>query len=54
LEHAGDIYFQAGNAVQALAYWQQALERIELENDTKNDRRPILTRKIKLKKYLKE
>ena len=54
LEHAGDIYFQAGNAVQALAYWQQALERIELESDTKNDRRPILTRKIKLKKYLKE
>ena len=54
LEHAGDIYFQAGNAVQALAYWQQALERIEQENDTKNDRRPILTRKIKLKKYLKE
>lgn len=54
LEHAGDIYYQAGDATQALAYWQQALERVEKEADPKNDRRPILIRKIKLKKYLKE
>ena len=54
LEHAGDIYYQAGDAAQALTYWQQALERAEKEGDIKNDRRPILIRKIKLKKYLKE
>ena len=54
LEHAGDIYYQAGDATQALVYWQQALERVEKEGDPKNDRRPILIRKIKLKKYLKE
>ena len=54
LEHAGDIYCQAGDVTQALTYWQQALERAEKEGDTKNDRRPILIRKIKLKKYLKE
>ena len=54
LEHAGDIYYQAGDSAQALAFWQQALERAEKEGDTKNDRRPVLIRKIKLKKYLKE
>ncbi len=54
LEHAGDIYYQAGDTAQALQYWQQALERAEAEDDTKNDRRPILIRKIKQKKYLKE
>jgi tetratricopeptide (TPR) repeat protein len=54
LEHAGDIYYQAGDAAQALVYWQQALKQAEKEGDTKNDRRPILIRKIKLKKYLKE
>jgi predicted negative regulator of RcsB-dependent stress response len=54
LEHAGDIYYRAGETTQALAYWQQALERAEQEGDVKNDRRPILIRKIKLKKYLKE
>ena len=54
LEHAGDIYYQAGDTVQALSYWQQALNRVENEKDVKNDRRPILSRKIKLKKYLKE
>ena len=54
LEHAGDIYYQAGDAAQALEYWRQALEQAEKDDDTKNDRRPILIRKIKLKKYLKE
>ena len=54
LEHAGDIYYQAGDTVQALSYWQQALNRVDNEKDNKNDRRPILSRKIKLKKYLKE
>jgi tetratricopeptide (TPR) repeat protein len=54
LEHAGDIYYQAGDAAQALEYWRQALEQAEKDDDTKNDRRPILILKIKLKKYLKE
>ena len=54
LEHAGDIYYQAGDAAQALEYWRQALEQAEKDDDTKNDRRPILIRKIKLQKYLKE
>ena len=54
LEHAGDIYYQAGDTAQALSYWQRALERAEKEDDIRNDRRPILIRKIKLKKYLKE
>ena len=54
LEHAGDIYYQAGDAARALEYWRQALEQAEKDDDTKNDRRPILIRKIKLKKYLKE
>ena len=51
LEHAGDIYYQAGEREQALHFWQMALER----DDAKDARRTaLLTRKIKLKKYLKE
>lgn len=55
LEHAGDIYYHAGDKDRALAFWQQALDWIE-ESPQGNgdDRRQILTRKIKLKKYLKE
>ena len=48
LEHAGDIYYQAGEKEQAITLWQQALEKAT------EDRRQVLTRKIKLKKYLKE
>jgi tetratricopeptide (TPR) repeat protein len=54
LEHAGDIYYHCGNKEQALAYWQQALDRASEKSEVKDDRRQILTRKIKLKKYLKE
>ena len=55
LEHAGDIYYHVGNIDRAVAFWQQALKRIEAEpQGNGDDRRQILTRKIKLKKYLKE
>ena len=55
LEHAGDIYFHVGDKERALLLWQQALDRIEADPKGKtDDRRQILTRKIKLKKYLKE
>ena len=54
LEHAGDIYYQAGDKDQALNYWQQALERSSANSEIKDDRKQILIRKIKLKKYLKE
>lgn len=54
LEHAGDIYFHVGDTEQALAYWQQALERSSAKSEVKDDRKQILIRKIKLKKYLKE
>ena len=54
LEHAGDIYYQAGDKDQALNYWQQALERSSANSEVKDDRKQILIRKIKLKKYLKE
>ena len=56
LEHAGDIYYHVGDKEKALALWQQALERTVAEKPAPGaeDRRAILTRKIKLKKYLKE
>ena len=54
LEHAGDIYFQVGEKEQALSYWQQALERSSQLSEVKDDRRQVLIRKIKLKKYLKQ
>ncbi len=55
LEHAGDIYYFAGEEEKAVALWQQALEKTagEVPFGTE-DRRAILTRKVKLKKYLKE
>mgnify|MGYP002622364878 CR=1 FL=1 len=56
LEHAGDIYYYVGEKDQALTYWQQALTRAAEvpPQAAAEDRREILTRKIKLKKYLKE
>ena len=54
LEHAGDIYAMAGDTAQALVFWQQALERMTTEPPGSEDRTAIITRKIKLKKYLKE
>ena len=55
LEHAGDIYYHTGDHERALAYWQQALAKASPKSEPgSEDRRQILTRKIKLKKYLKE
>ncbi len=54
LEHAGDIYAMAGDMPQALAFWQRALERMAAEPPGSEDRSAIVTKKIKLKKYLKE
>ena len=58
LEHAGDIYYFAGEKERAVDFWQQALARAaevvpELGQPVE-DRQQILTRKIKLKKYQKE
>jgi tetratricopeptide (TPR) repeat protein len=46
IEHAGDIYAQNKDITRALSFWQDASEKLP-ENT-------LLTRKIKLKKYLKE
>ena len=54
LEHAGDIYYYVGEKEKALEYWRQALSIAESGQPSADDRRQILTRKIKLKKYLKE
>lgn len=54
LEHAGDIYYHAGDAEKALALWQQALERATDDKEIMGPRKQVLIRKIKLKKYLKE
>ena len=54
LEHAGDIYYHAGEKVKAVEFWQNALKLASEESEIKDDRREILIRKIKLKKYVKE
>ena len=54
LEHAGDIYYQVGEKEKAVNLWQQALDRSSEKSEIKGDRKQILIRKIKLKKYLKE
>ena len=54
LEHAGDIYYHTGDKEKAVVLWQQALDRALEKSEVKNDRRQVLIRKIKLKKYLKE
>lgn len=54
LEHAGDIYYHVGDKAKALEYWQQALDRASKKSEVKDDRKKVLIRKIKLKKYLKE
>lgn len=54
LEHAGDIYYHAGEKEQAVEFWQKALERASADSEVKDDRRQVLIRKIKLKKYVKE
>lgn len=54
LEHAGDIYYHAGDRDRAVAFWRQALEKSSDSSEIKGERKQVLTRKIKLKKYLKE
>ena len=54
LEHAGDIYYHTGDKERAVALWQQALEKSSDNSEIKDERKQVLTRKIKLKKYLKE
>ncbi len=55
LEHAGDIYYHVGDAEKAVTLWQQALEKsTDVQPLGSEDRRAILTRKVKLKKYIKE
>ena len=58
LEHAGDIYYFAGEKERAVDFWQQALARaaevVPEPGQPVENRQQILTRKIKLKKYQKE
>ena len=54
LEHAGDIYYHVGEKEKAITLWQQALDRSSDRSEVKDNRRQVLIRKIKLKKYLKE
>ena len=58
LEHAGDIYYFAGEKERAVDFWQQALARaaevLPEPGQPIEDRQQILTRKIKFKKYQKE
>ncbi len=54
LEHAGDIYYQAGEKERALEFWKQSLDRATDETEIVGSRKQLLIRKIKLKKYLKE
>ncbi len=47
LEHAGDIYALCGDMEEALKYWKMAKKKGE-------DVSPMLEKKIRLKKYIKE
>ena len=54
LEHAGDIYYHAGDTEKAVAFWTLSLEKATDDSEIKGPRKQVLIRKIKLKKYLKE
>ena len=54
LEHAGDIYYHVGDREKAVTLWQQALAKASEKSEIKDNRRDVLIRKIKLKKYVKE
>ena len=55
LEHAGDIYYHVGEKERAVEFWQKALDTAFEEKSKEQDgRQQVLTRKIKLKKYVKE
>ncbi len=53
LEHAGDIYYHTGDVEAAVAKWQQAADKINSDDADAEERRQLLARKIKQRKYLK-
>jgi tetratricopeptide (TPR) repeat protein len=54
LEHAGDIYAKCGEMAQAVSYWEQSLAKASDDSEIKAERRELLIRKIKLKKYIRK
>ena len=54
MEHAGDIYAHCGETDQALDYWKQALGKSSDDSEISGERKEILIKKIKQKKYIKE
>ncbi len=54
LEHAGDIYANCGEMQQALDFWKQALEKSSDDSEVTGERKELLIKKIKQKKYIKE
>ena len=54
LEHAGDIYYHAGDVEKAVAFWEGALARSDGDKEIVGNHKQVLIRKIKLRKYLKE
>ena len=54
LEHAGDIYFHTGDTGQAVLLWEKALSKASDDSEIKEDRKQVLIRKIKQKKYLRK
>ena len=53
LEHAGDIYYMAGDHDKALELWQKALDNYD-DSQVEGTDKQVLIRKIKLKRYLTE
>ncbi len=51
LEHAGDIYYMAGEQEKALVFWQKAIDLWDEKQGDTTDKQ-VLIRKIKLKKYI--
>ena len=54
LEHAGDIYAKCGEMAQAVSYWEQSLAKASDDSEIKAERRELLIRKIKSKKYIRK
>ncbi len=54
LEHAGDIYAKCGEMTQAVSYWEQSLAKASDDSEIKAERRELLIRKIKSKKYIRK
>ena len=54
LEHAGDIYAKCGEMTQAVSYLEQSLAKASDDSEIKAERRELLIRKIKSKKYIRK